>query len=69
MSAVTVHTQTKGSQVLLAWDGFEGLGNVDGEHESWLLLSRRGLARAYDEHDEEYPLEAIIEANPDYEGR
>jgi hypothetical protein len=41
----------------------------DGEHESWLVLSRRGLEGAYGEAEEEYPLDSIKEANPEYEGR
>jgi hypothetical protein len=45
------------------------LPKQNGERESWLLLSRRGMAGAYGEEEEEYPRDAIKEANPEYEGR
>lgn len=42
---------------------------TDEEQEAWLHLSKMGLANAYGEDEEEYPLELIKEANPEYEGR
>ena len=41
----------------------------DDEREDWLYLSSRGLERAYDGDEVEYPTELIKEPNPDYEGR
>jgi hypothetical protein len=41
----------------------------DEERGDWLLLSAAGLARAYSEDEVEYPLSAIKEKNPEYEGR
>lgn len=41
----------------------------DGERESWLLLSGKKLEGAYGETEEEYPLDSIKEANPEYERR
>jgi hypothetical protein len=45
------------------------LPNHDAERESWLHLSREKLEDAYDEDEEEYSLNSIKEANPEYEGR
>ncbi len=45
------------------------LPNRDAERESWLNLSERGLEAAYDEAEEEYSIDSIREANPEYEGR
>lgn len=41
----------------------------DGERASWLLLSGRRLAGAYGESEEEYPVDSVKEANPEYERR
>ena len=41
----------------------------DPERESWLNLSGRRLRDAYGDKDEEYSLESIKEANPEYERR
>ena len=41
----------------------------DVENESWRRLSARRLENAYDENEEEYSLDSIKEANPEYEGR
>ena len=41
----------------------------DAEHEAWLRLSGKRLEDAYGEHEEEYPLDLIKEANPEYEAR
>ncbi len=41
----------------------------DDEREDWFLLSSRGLERAYDGEEAEYPTELIKEPNPEYEGR
>lgn len=41
----------------------------DEEREEWRALSAKRLEEAYDEHEEEYPLELIKETNPDYESR
>ncbi len=44
------------------------LPNGDGERDAWRHFSVTQLNNAYDENDE-YPLAAIKEMNPDYEGR
>lgn len=41
----------------------------EAEHESWLSLSGKRLGDAYGQAEEEYSLDSIIEANPEYEGR
>ncbi len=43
------------------------LPKPDEEHEAWLRLSLSNLQRAYADDEEGYPLEAIKEANPEYE--
>jgi hypothetical protein len=35
---------------------------------AWPALSARGLEAAYGDREPEYPLDLIIEPNPDYEG-
>lgn len=45
------------------------LPKENGEREAWLTLSRERLAAAYDEREEEYAVDSIREANPEYEGR
>lgn len=45
------------------------LPNRDAEREAWLNLSGRGLETAYDEAEEEYSIDSIREANPEYEVR
>ena len=46
------------------------LGKNDAEHESWLRLSNQGLENAYGTDEDEYSLDLIREANPEYdEGR
>ena len=46
------------------------LGKHDAEHDSWLGLSGSGLETAYGTDEEEYSLDSIREANPEYdEGR
>lgn len=46
------------------------LGKSDTEHESWLRLSNQGLENAYGTDEDEYSLDLIREANPEYdEGR
>jgi hypothetical protein len=46
------------------------LGGNDAEHESWLRLSGLGLETAYGTDEEEYSLDSMREANPEYdEGR
>ena len=46
------------------------LANNDAEHESWLRLSGLGLETAYGTDEEEYSLDSMREANPEYdEGR
>jgi hypothetical protein len=42
--------------------------NGEIERETWVRFSAGQLSKAYD-GDDEYPLEAIKEMNPDYEGR
>ena len=41
----------------------------DAEYEAWLHLSGRRLEGVYGEDEEEYSLDLIKEANPEYEGR
>ena len=41
----------------------------DEEIEEGLALSDKRLEDAYDEHEEEYPLELIKKSNPEYESR
>ena len=41
----------------------------NGEHEDWARLSLEALGNAYGEHEPEYSLDIIKEANPEYEGR
>ncbi len=46
------------------------LGKHDADHDSWLRLSGSGLENAYGPDEEEYSLDAIREAMPEYdEGR
>jgi hypothetical protein len=46
------------------------LAQNDAEHEQWLRLSNQGLENAYGTDADEYSLESIREANPEYdEGR
>ncbi|MBF0493354.1 MAG: hypothetical protein HQM15_11330 [Deltaproteobacteria bacterium] len=45
------------------------LPKQDEDHQSWLYFSSLALERAYDEKEEEYPLNLIKEVNPEYEGR
>lgn len=42
------------------------LGVHDAEHDSWLCLSNQGLENAYGPDEEDYSLDLIKEANPDY---
>ena len=39
------------------------------EHEDWTRLALQALGHAYSEHEPEYSLDVIKEANPEYEGR
>jgi hypothetical protein len=39
----------------------------DSEREAWLKLAAKGLQHAYGDEEEEYSLELIKEANPEYE--
>ncbi len=41
----------------------------DSERISWLRLSGQGLEHAYGQDEEEYSLDSVKEANPEYEGR
>jgi len=43
------------------------LPNHDAEHDSWLRLSADTLRQAYSNGEEEYSLDLIKAANPDYE--
>jgi len=45
------------------------LPNENGERASWLSLSAKRLTDAYGKDEEGYPLDAIKEANPEYERR
>jgi hypothetical protein len=41
----------------------------DGERKAWLRLSRKRLEFAYGESEDEYSLDLVKEANPEYEAR
>ncbi len=41
----------------------------DIEGDAWVALSRKRLESAYDNGEEEYPLDLIKEPNPEYEAR
>jgi len=43
--------------------------HTDEERKEWMLLSKKGLEKAYGTDDPEYSVDLIKEANPDYEGR
>lgn len=40
-----------------------------GEHEEWLMLSKKGLSNAYGKDEVEYSVKMVKEVNPEYEGR
>jgi hypothetical protein len=44
------------------------LPKEDERDSGWFALSTAGLERAYGDAEPEYPLDLIIEPNPDYEG-
>ena len=39
------------------------------EHEDWTRLALQALGDAYSDHEPEYSLDVLKEANPEYEGR
>ena len=41
----------------------------DAEREAWLLVSGKRLEGAYGQDEEEYAIDLVKEANPEYEGR
>jgi hypothetical protein len=41
----------------------------DAEREVWVAVARERLESAYDNGEEEYPLDVIKEPNPEYEAR
>ncbi len=43
-------------------------GNNDIEREEWMNMAMSRLAEAYGADEPDYPLEAIKEFNPEYEG-
>ena len=46
------------------------LAKQDAEYESWLVLSYQGLENAYGTNEDDYSVDSIREANPEYdEGR
>lgn len=45
------------------------LTSGDGERDAWLHFSASQLEATYNGDGDEYPLDAIKEMNPDYEGR
>jgi len=45
------------------------LPKQDAGREAWLRLSGKGLEGAYSDVEEEYSLDSIKEANPEYAGR
>ena len=44
------------------------LPNDDADREAWLRLSATQFNAAYNGDSDDYPLDAIREVNPDYEG-
>lgn len=78
MSAITISAHFDGERILLD-EPIELERNAklivtvlpkrEEEHEAWLRLSEQMLADAYSEDEEEYPLDSIKEANPEYAGR
>lgn len=44
------------------------LPKLDEEGDCWFRVSGQGLARAYGEDEDEYTLDFIREANPEYAG-
>jgi len=42
---------------------------LDQEREEWFRLARQSLGASYGDDEPEYPLDAIKEFNPEYEGR
>ena len=43
--------------------------SLDDEREDWARLALESLERAYGDHEPEYSVDLIKEANPEYEGR
>ena len=43
--------------------------SLDDEREDWARLALESLERAYGDHEPEYSLDLIKEANPEYEGK
>ncbi len=73
MTGVPLRAQLGEHKVFLDWTFTQRRESAEDrseqERESWLLFSRAGLARAYAEDEEEYSLDSIVEANPEYERR
>ncbi len=75
MTAVALRAQLSEHKIILDWtftqrrEVASAEDRFEQQREAWLLFSRAGLARAYAEDEEEYSLDSIIEANPDYERR
>jgi len=43
--------------------------DLDSERQEWTAFAMQGLARAYGDHEPEYPDSCVREPNPKYEGR
>lgn len=77
MDSISVFAHFDGEQILLD-KPFEMEPNTrlivtilpkqETEHESWLGLSSKRLEDAYGEDEEDYSLDLIKEANPEYAG-
>jgi hypothetical protein len=79
MNAITLRAHFDGSQIVLD-EPFELQPNTelvvtivprnqsDEEREEWMNMALSRLAEAYGDDEPDYPLEAIKEFNPDYEG-
>lgn len=78
MDTISIHAHFDGERILLD-EPIELEANTklivtvlpkdNGEREAWLGLSGERLEEAYGENEEEYPVDSIKEANPEYEGR
>ena len=77
MEVTVIRARFDGEHILLD-DPIELLPNTkllltvtrepDEDQVAWLQLSTAGLTAAYGENEPDYPLTAIKEPNPDYEG-
>ena len=64
MEVTVIRAHFDGEHILLLTVARE----PDEDQVAWLQLSTAGLTAAYGENEPDYPLTAIKEPNPDYEG-